>query len=1220
MNLLGRNKTGFKVCLLLLNLLAVSWVQADIDITTIEVDSTGSVNQVLIPVTFGQVFQKGDLPAGYTITARDTSSGEQFDTQVDIKASHNDDSLRHGVISFHLPSLVAGTTRQIALERVVATTPSALGSIQDLLDSSFEAGVSLDISGTAYSASATDALINGYTGTWLSGNQVMEWQGSLPLKSSAGVVHPHLQVYFHVRAYNGLGNVRVDYVLENNWAYIADPHHIQYDNLALTLNNQIVYQNTSLIHLKSARWRKTFWSNSEPSLHVAHDSAYLIGTQAVPNYDPGLINDIPEVSLQSMADQWQSEVKSYRRFTTDSYSYTYDKIDIMGPGPVVETYMPTTGGRADIGPLPRWSARYLLSMDKRAKQTTLGIGNLAGSWPVHYRDQATGLPLSIDDYPYATTNWSFNTGRNPTTGQNEHLPLCAGEGEIACKPAPYTADTQHQPSWAYVPYLVTGDFYYLEELVFWANSNLISYHPEYRDLSKGIVKSDELRGQAWSLRTLARAAFITPDDYPMKGYFNEKLNNNLNYYNDTYTHNSAANKLGIITNGYAVGYDEYRGTASWQEAFFTWTIGHVYELGYEKAAPLLAWKAKFFDGLLAGSDFCWNIASAYFITVRDTRSSPFYDSFGEVYEKTLSNSFGSANLLDVTCNSPEMASLLNIQVGEMIGYASSPTGYPANIQPAIAVAKMSGTSESDAAWSQFDSRSIKPDYRDYPNFAIVPRSEYVTPTPPKPPEPGTPSGGETPSTCSGQVYNSLNGTLHIPYLTYETGEGTEHMWANLEFLGNAGNMQFEVVDFGLLSESDSARNCIPATLSGEWALFLPGITLAETNLWARLEYTPQSASGVFTLKEHAVIPSEGGGGGNGTYGDHGNTGVAKGVNPNAAVDRDALLNLKSGQWYEISGSSMSVVFPDPKPPGVDGPSATMTAWSGGAFDNNTDQLIIWGGGHTDYGGNEVYGFDVYDLIWRRLNDSSTDYSIIDTAYLADGLPNSRHTYDSLEYVPALGSICAFGAPAIYRSAGRFKTTDCFDATTKIWTRKAPVPGVHYGVMSAYDSASGRVWYHPTSKEGVLHSYDPVADKWTTHGNKWTDNYIEHPLTATIDPVRRKFVAVGNGTVHVWDLSASKPIGELVSTTGDTAIVNAWYPGVDYDPIRGEVVAWHGGADVYLLNLDTLVWNKQPLSGDNQVIPDAAEPRGTNGRFRYVPSLDLYIAVNRVSGNVYFYKM
>ena len=38
--------------------------------------------------------------------------------------------------------------------------------------------------------------------------------------------------------------------------------------------------------------------------------------------------------------------------------------------------------------------------------------------------------------------------------------------------------------------------------------------------------------------------------------------------------------------------------------------------------------------------------------------------------------------------------------------------------------------------------------------------------------------------------------------------------------------------------------------------------------------------------------------------------------------------------------------------------AVTNAWSGGAYDTKRGQLYIWGGGHADYKGNEIYALDI----------------------------------------------------------------------------------------------------------------------------------------------------------------------------------------------------------------------------------------------------------------------
>jgi hypothetical protein len=75
----------------------------------------------------------------------------------------------------------------------------------------------------------------------------------------------------------------------------------------------------------------------------------------------------------------------------------------------------------------------------------------------------------------------------------------------------------------------------------------------------------------------------------------------------------------------------------------------------------------------------------------------------------------------LACGSAELAQALKVRTGEMTGYASSTTGYPANLQPALAYAAEVGGEAGREAWRRFMARSVKPDYGTSPQFAIVPR-------------------------------------------------------------------------------------------------------------------------------------------------------------------------------------------------------------------------------------------------------------------------------------------------------------------------------------------------------------------------------------------------------------------------------------------------------------------------------------------------------------------
>lgn len=152
--------------------------------------------------------------------------------------------------------------------------------------------------------------------------------------------------------------------------------------------------------------------------------------------------------------------------------------------------------------------------------------------------------------------------------------------------------------------------------------------------------------------------------------------------------------------------------------FFTWSVGQLVAMGFEKASPLLASKAKFPVGRMTDPGFCWLQGAACSMNVRDEDKSPVYDSFATVFEQTVDPAFAK-----LACGGPEMASALQVKEGEMTGYSSSPAGSPSNMEPALAVAAESGIPLAQQAWDAFEQRTVKPDCSAYPNWAETPRAK-----------------------------------------------------------------------------------------------------------------------------------------------------------------------------------------------------------------------------------------------------------------------------------------------------------------------------------------------------------------------------------------------------------------------------------------------------------------------------------------------------------------
>lgn len=620
---------------------------AHAQITNVVIESTGG-SQSDVPFTFGQVFKPGAVPSGNTVVLKQGSTA--VPSQLDVKTRYGDGSVQHGVISGRLPSL----SNPVALTINATGGSSGAGAnLSTLLATAFDASVSLNVGGTAYSASAKN-LLNSTTPTqWLSGPVATEWIVRGPLKTSGGQAHPHLAAQFHVRAYgtSSIDAVRVDVVIENGYTFVASPSAFNYTS-QITVGGQSVDSRT-VNHWNHTRWHKRFWWGRNVQAYAHIDTEYLQDTQFVPDY----------VDVTPSSGYLSGLVQS---------------TDPMDHGDQSE-YMPNTGAQSGIGPLPRWAAVFLLGGDRRAFNNLLANDDGAAAYSIHYRDEGTGYPVSVIDHPNSSTSYPED--------------IQAGSGG-----SDWTADKAHQPSEGYLSYLITGDWFYLEEMQFWSSWNMMSTHSQYRNGASGwIVGRGQMREQAWMLRNLAQSARATPDSHPLKAKFVQNLNANLDRFRALYVNNASANKLGAL--------DPYEGIhemRSWEDDFFTWTAVHVVELGFN-ARDIALWKAKYPVGRMGNTDYCYINATPYTMAI-GTEAGEWYTSFRQVYEVN----FGAVP----SCPDGQA----------MGGYPSEPTGYPSNLRPALAGAVSIGAPGAQAAWQRFIASKPTPNYQDYPNWGVLPRA------------------------------------------------------------------------------------------------------------------------------------------------------------------------------------------------------------------------------------------------------------------------------------------------------------------------------------------------------------------------------------------------------------------------------------------------------------------------------------------------------------------
>lgn len=680
-------------------------------ITSVRVSNVSGESCKQAPVTFGQPFRKGDLPRGKVVQAY--LDGKPLPTQTNIKARNPDGSTRHAILTVLVPCDAAEDHARLAL---AARSSARSGqdsdvTLKQLLQTKFDAGIELKVNGETWSLDARRLLqqaardggcakTDGFCKRWLNGSLASDWVVGGGLKNDSGDVHPHLAAYFAIRAYgsNPVQRVRVDVIVENDWAYQPDPHNYHYD-ATIHVGGEKIYTLKDLEHYRQARWHKAFWWGKPGILYAALNSDYLQASRAVPHYQDvhpsdKLLDKVPKVCAPM-----------------DHCNQTKT--------------MSNTGAQPSIGPLPRWTSAYVVDTDYRAYRWMLADSDALGSYGIHYRSRTTGHAVSLERHPCMTEVGAAEVAKCPVPPHaDDRFPPCRTDCD-----SPLVPNASHHPAPAYVAYLVTGNWYYKEELAFWADWVIFWQNQKYRHYSAGLVHDQQVRGQAWSLRTLGDAAWGLPDRAPLKDYFNQAVANNIQWYNKHYTDNPDANKLHITVGFNAIVYPakdhERVGIAPWQQSFFDWAVGNLADLGFDGAARLRDWFAHYQIGTMISPDYCWQLASAYKIRVRDKRKSPFYKSLGEVYRKSF------PKLENVRCGSQAMAKAItskrghdfNYPVDSMIGYPYSPVGFPANFQVGMAAAADSNVPGADKAWKRFANRAVQPDYSDEPQFAVLPRTQ-----------------------------------------------------------------------------------------------------------------------------------------------------------------------------------------------------------------------------------------------------------------------------------------------------------------------------------------------------------------------------------------------------------------------------------------------------------------------------------------------------------------
>src|SRR3954470_635260 len=486
--------------------------------------------------TFGEAVPQGAAVGGLQVGT--------LPTQTDIKTRWPDGSIRFAVVTVNSPaSATYGITGAAAPTGTFTPTPPA-------------ASVTLTIGGVAYVAALSNIPSSNL---WLSGPLVSEARSVVsPISSADGHAHPFLRVNFDTRVYSD-GTARVDMSVENVLD-MAGATTVTYD-VVMTVNGQTAFAQAAVQHYYLTRWRKVVAVGAAPMAAVTPDFAPFNRAMALPPYLPVVANVVDSP-------------------TGASYG-------ILNAG-ALEPNMPAHGGRAELAPYPDWTARYLVHKNQTQRSFVLANGDLSGSWPVHVREAEasakTGVGaerlVSLDQRP---TIWydvrAQGNGLDFIKGAPmpmvEYGSTIPGPGQ-----SPLIPDDAHQPSIAYVPYLITGDRYYAEEMAFWANYGMLRTYPaDGVRSSQGILAYNEVRGYAWALRNLGDAAAYYPDASPVRSYLSQKVTANLQWL-DRY-----ANAQDPATNPFRILWLDKRPDGAqyismWEQNYLAYAIDRANKHGF----------------------------------------------------------------------------------------------------------------------------------------------------------------------------------------------------------------------------------------------------------------------------------------------------------------------------------------------------------------------------------------------------------------------------------------------------------------------------------------------------------------------------------------------------------------------------------------------------------------------------------------------------------------
>jgi len=337
----------------------------------------------------------------------------------------------------------------------------------------------------------------------------------------------------------------------------------------------------------------------------------------------------------------------------------------------------------------------------------------------------------------------------------------------------------------------------------------------------------------------------------------------------------------------------------------------------------------------------------------------------------------------------------------------------------------------------------------------------------------------------------------------------------------------------------------------------------------------------------------------------------------------------------------------------------IVPWSGGIlnttgiYDHASSTFIqgtflcCWGGGHTDYYGNEMYCFGPLESTSPQwyCPRAATDPPVIVTSssgpwFDANGNPVARHTYNSLTYLPNRNWMFASwtyaeSSQALYPNAQSlaFQFNQQTPGSVQPWKPLANAPGAYAEPVSAYDPVWNIVWATDSgASNSDVFQYNPLTNSWSSASAPTSGNWNDH-ATSCIDTKRGIWAIWDSGNLCFYEVYSGAPSsnGFYVPTlSGSLPSISGYAGSILYDSINDYFVIWPGsGKSIYKLVPPSSLpykggnaWTVTAIAPSSGATPDAEySSTGTFGKFQFVPNplVTGYVLVSLANGYVYFYR-